>query len=75
MSKAPRQRKVKTATPAFAEYQGTTKINKSDQKETVDEQHPSSIIAQMPLKKHPSVQFYPVEHVQFISNRIGKTTK
>lgn len=84
MSKAPpRNKKVKQqASTPFADYQGTTKIKKSDeQKETLNDlshqskhEHHPSIIAQIPLKKRLSVQFYPVEHVQFISNRLGKPT-
>jgi hypothetical protein len=31
-----------------------------------------SILAKMPLKKRLSVQFYPFDHVQFISNRLEK---
>ena len=70
----------------FANYVGTRKLKKVKEKETlidavreskpstVDEGHPS-IMAKVPLKKRLSVQFYPVERVQFISNRLGKTEK
>jgi hypothetical protein len=31
-----------------------------------------SILAKKPLEKHLSVQFSPVDHIQFIANRLGK---
>ena len=70
----------------FANYVGTRKLKKVKEKPTLidpmteskpstaDEGHPS-IMAKEPLKKRLSVQFYPVERVQFISNRLGKTEK
>lgn len=44
----------------------------NDKNKTDQEIHLQSIVAKEPLKKHLSVQFYPVDHVQFISNRSGK---
>jgi hypothetical protein len=41
-------------------------------KKSNDQENQHSILAKIPLKKRLSVQFYPVEHVQFISNRSGK---
>lgn len=63
----------------FSEYKGTAKMKKNPEKETLISaakatapDHQPSIMAQMPIKKRLSVQFYPVEHVQFISTRLEK---
>jgi hypothetical protein len=69
----------------FVKYAGTTRIKKSEDKEILSDdinkqnqlnnEHKQSNLAKIPLKKRLSVQFYPVEHVQFISNRLGKSEK
>ena len=66
----------------FKAYNGTTKIKKISEKEVLTNQtdesskeNQSSMVGNEPVKKRLSVQFYPVERVQFISNRIVKIEK
>jgi len=47
------------------------KDNINQENHQLNNEHIQSILAKKPLEKHLSVQFYPVEHVQFISNRLG----
>ncbi|CAF4120108.1 unnamed protein product [Rotaria sordida] len=66
----------------FTKYMGTKNIKKNNNKETLfdnihkqkslNKNRKQSISTRIPLKKRLSVQFYPVEHVQFISSRKGK---
>ncbi|CAF2546635.1 unnamed protein product [Rotaria sp. Silwood2] len=66
----------------FTKYMVTKNIKKNKDKETLfdnihkqkssSQNHKRSISTRVPLKKRLSVQFYPVEHVQFISSRKGK---
>ncbi len=48
------------------------KDNINQENHQLNNEHIQSILAKKQLEKHLSVQFYPVEHVQFISNRLGK---
>jgi hypothetical protein len=43
-----------------------------DKQNPLNNENRQSILAKMPLKKRLSVQFYPFDHVQFISNRLEK---
>jgi hypothetical protein len=70
------------ASNRFAAYQGTQKIKANNDKPTlvdsvrdVRTDQPAPTVTSVPLKKRLSVQFYPVERVQFISNRLGRSDK
>ncbi len=72
--------KQTTNTPLVEEDQPATKkieetktpLENLHQENHLNNEHLQSILATKPLEKHVSVQFYPVDHVQFIANRFGK---
>lgn len=61
----------------FAAYQGTQKLKRNAEKQTLSNQSQTSSMktADGESSKPSAVQFYPVERVQFISNRVTKTKK
>jgi hypothetical protein len=71
MTKKKQRRKCLSNRKTIKQKKTKVKLDNLNQENQLNNEHLQSILAKKPLEKNLSVQFYPVEHVQFISNRFG----